>query len=156
MKKLILTALTAIMMLSFAACSSAPATKEVEGDLETLIGKIYENLNDAELPNMMTTPLTAENEEYFIGAKGIKYTEGLASEPMINAIPHSLVLVRLEKDADVEAAKTAIKDNVNGRKWICVGVEDDQIIVENIGSLVMLVMDENAQAYVEAFKKLGQ
>ena len=38
-----------------------------------------------------------------------------------------------------------IKDNVNPRKWICVGVEAEDVIVKNKGNLVILIMVENEE-----------
>ena len=63
---------------------------------------------------------------------------------------------KVEEGADVEAAKTAIKENVNPRKWVCVGVEDEKnVIVDNRGDLIVLIMENNhAQTIHNNFKNL--
>ena len=42
-----------------------------------------------------------------------QYEEILASEPMMGSIAHSVVLVRIKDGANIEDAKTKIKENVN-------------------------------------------
>lgn len=157
MKKIIVGLISLLMVLSLVACSSPVVEeKKIEGTLEEIIAATYENTG-LELPKVANTEITDENIEYYLGTADIDYTEGLASEAMISAIAHSVVLVELSEDADVEAAKTAIKENVNGFKWICVGVEDENIRVENVGNLVILVMDnENSQVIVDSFLSLAK
>ena len=36
--------------------------------------------------------------------------------------------------------KTKIKETINPRKWICVGVEEEDVIVKNKGDLIILIM----------------
>jgi hypothetical protein len=102
------------------------------------------------------TEINAENIEYFLGTADIDYKEALASEAMITSIAHSMVLLRANDGADIEKIKKAIKDNVDGRKWICVGVEDKNIVVDNIGNLVILIMDNESKALHDSFKKLAE
>ena len=73
----------------------------------------------------------------------------------MTARAHSVCLVRLEDGADVEKAKAEILENVNPRKWICVGVDPENVKVANIGNLVILVMDnDNAQDFIDSFLAL--
>lgn len=146
------------LLLSLAACGKDEddTAAHVEGTLEELMTQLYANVTDIESPHTMELELTAENAAYYLGSDEVPYTEALGSDAAISSIPHSVVLLRLEEGADAEAAKTLIKENVNPRKWICVGVEEDEVIVDNIGDLVFLVMSPNAQAYHQAFLQLGQ
>ena len=118
--------------------------ENIEGSLEDIMTKVYAGIPEEELPMMLSnTEVTEENEEGFLGTKDVEYEEALASESMTGSIAHSVVLVRLKEDAtqeEIEKAKTAIKENVNPRKWICVGVEEDDVIVENKGNLIILIM----------------
>ena len=131
-------------------------TTAPEGTLEELMAKLYENAADIESPMTMTMVVTDENAAYYLGSTDVPYTEALASDAAISSIPHSVVLVRLEEGADIEAAKTEIKQKVDPRKWICVGVETDEVVVDNLGNLVFLVMSPNAQGYHQAFLKLAE
>ena len=102
-------------------------------------------------------PVTDEKAEYHLGKSDIEFEEALASEPMIQPGAYSLVLVRAKDGADVEAIKNDIKENVNPFKWICVGVAEENVIVDSIDDIIFLVMsDEAAKPLHEAFLALGQ
>ena len=132
-----------------------PADKEsvLDGDLSAIIQEIYK-VSKLELPNTADTALTEENESYYIGTTDAAYTEALASEPMMSSIAHSVVLLRVEDGADIDKIKEDIKAKVDPRKWICVGVEPENIIVDNIDNLVILILSENSAALHDAFKSL--
>lgn len=101
--------------------------------------------------------LDAETAPYYIGADNIPFTDAMACEPMMSAQAHSVCLIRVKDGVDIEAAKAAIRENVNPRKWICVGVEEENIRVVNQGNLILLVMDNNyPDALVESFMSLNK
>ena len=161
MKKLLISLLLVFMVVSLAACGGKTASDNVEGDLPTLMTELYAGIGEENLPMLMQMEITdAETFAWVLGAEegftveGVK--EAYVSEPMISAIAHTVLLVRMEEGADVEAAKKAIKDNVNPRKWICVGVEDEKnVIVDNRGDLIVLIMENtHAQTIHENFKNL--
>ncbi|MBU5455536.1 DUF4358 domain-containing protein [Caproiciproducens sp. MSJ-32] len=112
--------------------------------------KLYDDL-DEDLGELVTTELTKENLSYYLGINELDFEEGLASEPMLSTSAHSVVLVRVKDSVDIEKIKNDIKENVDPFKWVCVGVEKDKIVVENIGNLILLVMDNN---YSEDFKNI--
>lgn len=160
MKKMILLTVFSIMLVLGVGCSSAGAETTQENpllkeDLSVIMETIYEN-SGLELPNLANTELTEENEAYFIGTNDVEYTEALASEPMMSSIAHSVVLLRVEDGADIEAVKETIKTKVDPRKWICVGVEEEDIIVDNIGNLVILIMINDSTALHDAFTSLAE
>ena len=132
--------------------------KNVEGTLEELMTKVYDNISDEEKPMMLTnTEVNAENIEYYLGTADIEYKEALASESAVGSIAHSVVLLRTKENANIEAIKTKIKESINPRKWICVGVEEKDVIVENKGDLVVLILVENSttrEKLEESFKNL--
>ncbi|MGN1337801.1 MAG: hypothetical protein ACI4WW_04930 [Candidatus Coprovivens sp.] len=125
--------------------------KNVEGELDELMAKVYSQLPEDKTPMGLTNiEVTAENVEGFLGTADIEYKEALASEPMVSSIAHSVVLVRVEDESKVEEVMAQIKDNVNPRKWICVGVEEDQVIVKNKGNLIILIMVADGAEELEA------
>ncbi|MDD6188174.1 MAG: S-layer homology domain-containing protein [Clostridiales bacterium] len=129
-----------------------------ESSIMEIYGKLYAGLeNGISLSRLMATPFDAESASYFIGASDLDIVEGYACEPMMSSVAHSVCLVRLAEGSDIEAAKTAIRENVNPNKWICVGVDPANIRVENIGNLILLVMDNNnCQQIADAFLSLAQ
>ena len=91
-----------------------------------------------------------------IGTNEVDYTDSVYSAPMMSSIAYQCVLLRLEADEDVEAAKQTLLAAADPRKWIC--VEAESIQVENVGDVVMVIManEETANAMVAAFKALGE
>lgn len=155
MKKLCLLLAAAMLAVTFAACgasSSTPASSavssseaaHVDGTLEELMEKVYEGIAEDEMPMVGNTELTADNSVYYTGVESTEYTEGLASEAMIGSIAHSVVLLRAEDEAAAETLKEDVKANVDPRKWIC--VEAEEVITDNIGDLVILIMSDGTLA----------
>lgn len=123
--------------------------KNVEGTLEEIMTKVYADLPEEQRPMMLTNvEVTDENVEYYLGTSDIDYKEALASESAVGSIPHSVVLVRVNEGADVEAIKNKIKDSVDPRKWIC--VEAENVIVKSKGDLIILIMATDGADVLEA------
>lgn len=137
--------------------SSKPETKPedniLKGDLKDIIEKIY-SISEVKLPKTGLTEVTAENSKYFLGTNNVEYVEALASEPLIGSYPHSLVLLRVKDGADIDKIKAEIKNSVDPRKWICVGVEPENVIVDNIDNLIILIMDNESEKLHKAFLSL--
>ena len=150
--------LLVIILLVVAVLVTGCGNKNIEGSLEDIMAKVYADIPENERPMMLTnTEVNEENIEYFLGTKDIEYEEALASESGVGSIAHSVVLVRTKKGANVEAIEEKIEESVNPRKWICVGVEKDDVIVESEGNLIILIMvqDEKTREKLEdSFEKL--
>ena len=121
---------------------------ETDPKLTEILSFVYDGI---ESPAVAPVALNADNEKYYLGVEGLGYRAGIGSDAMITSIAHSVVLIEMEEGADIEAAKKSIKENADGIKWICVGVSDENIRVESVGNYVLLVMDENSQAYIDNF-----
>lgn len=147
-----------IIMLVAAVVLTGCGNKNIEGSLEDIMTKLYSEIPEDQRPMMlMNTEVTEENVEYFLGSKDIEFEEALASEPGIGSIAHSVVLVRVKDNANIEAIEEKIENSINPRKWVCVGVEEDDVIVEDKGNLIALIMieDETTREKIEdAFEKL--
>jgi hypothetical protein len=168
MKKLLLLMIALITVFSLAACKSNDAdqtggnkTGNLEGSLEDIMAKIYEtavvddNFKEYIKLGLFNDEVTAERTEYYLGKADIEFETALASEPMMQPGAYSLVLVRVKEGADVEKIKTDIKENVDPMKWICVGVKEENIIVDSIGDVIFLVMsDDQAKPLHNAFLAL--
>ncbi len=146
MKKIVLSIFVILSLFILTGCTD----KNVEGNLEDLMTKVYETLEEDERPMMLqNTVVTEENIEYFLGTTDIEYKEALASEPAIGSIAHSVVLLRANDSNDVENIKTKILENVNPRKWVCVGVEKEEVIVKSKGDLIILIIAETNREKLE-------
>ena len=161
MKRTLLVLLAVAIAFGAVGCSEGvaeadtPVELSIEGSLEEIVEKIYLGV-DHELPMTMTTVVDESNLAYFLGSEEVSFTEALASEPMMSSIAHSVVLLRAEEGADIEALMQNIKENADPRKWICVGVEEDQVIVDHVGDLVILIMDQEAEALHQSFLNLAE
>ncbi len=143
----------AIMLCSGLFLLGGCGQKNVEGTLEEIMTKVYEGLPEDNRPMFLENKeVTKENIEYYLGASDIEYESALASESGTGSIAHSVVLVRTKDNADIEGIKTKIKEKINPRKWICVGVEDKDVIVENKGNLIILILIEDKEVR-ETIKK---
>lgn len=146
MKKKLSIGLLCFMCVLVSACSNTD--KEGTGNsselstmkLETMMEGIYKGIGEDELPSLVNTPVTAENLKNYTGLESLDFEEGLASEPMIGSIAHSVVLLRVSDGVDIEKTKSDIKQNVDPRKWICVGVEDKDVLVDSRDNVIVLIM----------------
>lgn len=145
MKKISLLFVLLSALLLITGCNEKKEeNKNIEGTLTELIEKIYKDLPAENTPNGLSNiELNDENIENYIGTKDIKYKEAIARESMIGAIAHSVVLLRTEENADIESIKETILENVNPRKWVCVGVEKDDVIIKNKGDLLIVIIIED-------------
>ncbi len=154
-KKIGTILLIGIISLSLSGCGK---NKNVEGDLQDLMTKIYQDIPSDKLPiSMDKIEITEDNIEAFLGTKDIEYKEALASEPMVSSIAHSVILIRTKENADIEKIKKTIKENINPRKWICVWVEDEDVIIKNKGDLIIVIVVEdpsNRSALEKGFDEL--
>lgn len=166
MKKINLLIALLFTVLLLVGCGAKE--KNVEGTLDEILTKLYADFKEDELPmlqkiNFFERLEGATDEEHadriksFIGSDKIQAKEVLASEPAMSSIAYSVVLVRMEEKADIEKAKTEIKNNVDPRKWLCVEVPEEDVIVKSKGDLIILIMvaDEATRTKIEtAFDNL--
>lgn len=139
-----------LSLLLLTGCNSKE--KNLTASLDEIMKSVYAGVED--LPATQNVELTEENIENFIGTNGVDFKEALASEALINARAHSIVLIRLNDGANIEKAKQEIKEKANPRKWIC--VEAEKTIVENRGNVIILIMTDTdlADKIQENFQNL--
>ena len=108
----------------------------IEGSLEELLAKVTEGVEPDIM--VMETPLTQENFSSYLFIDYVEGSEGLASDAAINAIAHSVVLLRLPEGADAAEIQKEIEENLNPRKWVCVEAESSK--VARHGNLILVAM----------------
>lgn len=143
MKKISLLVILLSVVLLITGCGEEKV-KNVEGKLPEIMEKVYKDLPQDHTPmGLDNIELNDENIEGYIGTKDIEYKEAIARESMVGSIAHSTVLIRTKEDADIESIKKKIKENVNPRKWVCVGVEKEDVIIKNKGDLIIVIIIED-------------
>lgn len=162
LKRIIIGMLIIALAFGAVACNKVlnqgqeQGKKELSESLEDIMKTLYKG-TEMESQMLQNTVLTDDNAMYFLGLEKLDGAEALASEMMITSVAHSVVLMRVKDGADIEAIKTQIKENVDPRKWICVGVEREEIIVDNIGNTILLVMDNKVSEKIhENFLELAK
>ena len=151
MKKFLFMFIALILKFSLTGCGQ----KNVEGTLEEIMDKVYASIPEDQRPMMlMNTEVTKENVEMYLGTSDIEFEEALASESATGSIAHSVVLIRVKDNANVDAIEEKIEKSVNPRKWIC--VEAEEVEVESKGNLIILIMssETNAEKIETEFDKL--
>lgn len=149
----------ALFALFLGACS-APENRVLEADLDTLIDEIYsyEGLSeDAKdfTENLEKKEVSEDKTAYHLGSEDIEYEKALASVPSLSNTPYELTLVRTTRNQDVEATITEIEENIDPMKWVSYGVDEENVIVDNIGDVIVIIMSDNyAGELHEAFLAL--
>lgn len=161
MKKLIAMILVLAMTVAMTACGGKKAAS-LEGTMEENVMKVMEIAPVEFMGGTIPVDLTDTSEDgkwavqYFTGlSDASKITDVSVYESMTGSQAFSLVMVRTAEGADPKAVAQEMTDNIDTRKWICVGADDK--IVAGYGDTVMLIMVDSqlglsAQSYVDAFK----
>lgn len=142
-KLLIAILLSFVILFTTTACFNNE--EKIEGKLTDLLDKINSDLPEEVKTRLFSTEITQENAQQFLGSDKIEYKEAFASENMVGSIAHSVILLRAKEDSNIEDLKQEIKNSINPRKWICVGVEDEDVIIKNRGDLVIVIIVENEE-----------
>ena len=169
MKKLIALIMVVVMAASLVACGSkAPAAAEkapLEGTMEENALKVMEIAPVEFMGGTIPVDLTDTSEDgkwavnYFTGLQNAdNITDVAVYESMMGSHAFSLVMVRTAEGVDAKAVAQEMTDNIDTRKWICVGA--DEKIVAGYGDTVMLIMLDSqlglsAQNYVDAFAQVA-
>lgn len=162
MKKIIALVLVAVMALSMVACGSKEAAADktpLAGTMEENALKIMEIAPVEFMGGCIPVDLTDGDSVYYF--TGLSSAESIADvsvyESMMGSQAFSLVMVRTAEGADPKAVAQEMTDNIDTRKWICVGA--DEKIVAGYSDTVMLIMLDSqlglsAQSYVDAFAEV--
>ena len=158
MKKMIALVLVLVMALSLAACGNKAADKTpLAGTMEENTLKVMEIAPVEFMGTVLPVDLAdADATWYFTGlSDAAQITDVAVYEPMMGSQAFSLVMVRAAEGVDAKEVAQQMKDNIDPRKWICVGA--DEIMAAGYGDTVMFIMGDSqlglsAQTYVDAFK----
>ena len=140
MRKYAAILVAVLALLALAACGAkAPEAETFPGDtmsLEEIFTSIQKDAPD--LPDTASIQLTDENFSSYLFIEPVEGAEGLASDALINVVPHSAVLLRVPDGTDAEAVAAQIRENADPRKWICVEAEETAVVSH--GQTILLVM----------------
>ncbi len=141
--------------------TSLPEINSAE-DLSALIEKVYEQVEE-EKPMLGTIEVDLSDTtsvKSFTGLEDGNNFEFLSvSEPMINAIPYSLVIGKVKEGINANELAKEMSESIDQRKWICVTAND--LYATSSGNCVFLVMggkdsSKLASSAYESFKNIAQ
>lgn len=130
---------------------------ETAEDIKGLIDQIYEKTSN-EMFGLETREIDINDEMALKSYTGLDTNDGIekivVSESMITATAYSLAIVKVDSNANIENIKQTMVDNIDMRRWICVGA--DVLYATNYGDVIFLIMasEENAKPQYEAFKEI--
>lgn len=125
-------------------------------EIKSMVDSIYANI-DIDLPELETTVIDPIDEMQLTTFTGLQSTDNVeslvVSVPLMNAQAYSLAVVKVSEDADVEAMKKEMLDNIDMRRWICVSAE--KLMITNYENIIFLIMtsENEAKSIYDAFKK---
>lgn len=160
MKKILSAVLAVVLMFSLVACGSKGTGEEknIEGTLSEIMAKITD-VPSLETIMVMEEEITKDNYTYNMKTEMVEGMQGLMSNAAIGSQAHSIVLIRLPKDADGDAiAKEILEKNTDGTpsKWVC--VEAEKVEVVRHGDLILFVQswEETTGEVVAKFNELAK
>ena len=140
MKKLI--CMIIITVFALASCKGT-SDRYIDADPEDVIKAVYEALDGSGVLDGYKTMLydvtvNAENEDYFLGVRGVEYESAVASEPDIQPCAYSFVAVKLKEGVDYDAQRKLIEKNLNKSRWVCTSCEEALAVrYENYVAIIM-------------------
>jgi len=153
---LVIVAVVAVVALSKPKTKLEPITSAE--DLTALIDKVYEG-TEGKLPMVMTEVIDTTDDAAVNMATGLENANDLEyiveSKAAIMSTPYSFVLAKAKDGVNVEEVAKKIHENVDERKWLCVGAE--KVYTTTSGDVICLVMatEQNAKLVYENFKTLA-
>ena len=160
MKRIISALMVVVIAFGLTACNvgaqgNSGAASEQDAKLNEMS---LEEILDSTMPETEFVSFNTEiTEDTFKDNLFIDYipnSEAIVSMPMMNAIPHVAVILRLPEGSDAASVAKSIEENADPRKWICVGAE--KVVVKHRGNVILFVMStqEIADAAAANFEAL--
>lgn len=118
---------------------------EVSAFMDEVYGGVAEDLLPMEV---MTTELDLGDTDmisYHTGLADLDGIEGIyLSESMMSSTAYSAVYIRTTDEADAEAIRKQLMDNINPAKWVCVTAEQQYAVL--LGNDIFFVMGQQDTA----------
>lgn len=144
MKKLFIVLLIVSMLFG---CSSSKSDSQ---DLRSILVDISDGADCVD-----TEEIDLDNDN-FQSYAFIEYQDGfkgLASEALINAIAHSVVLISVPEGSDSATLAKEIFDNADSCKWICTEAEKTAVCYTDDLIILIMSFEDTTDKMVENFQK---
>ena len=123
---------------------------EVSAFMDEVYGGVAEDLLPMEVSTTERDLGDTDMISYHTGLSDLDGIEGIyLSESMMSSTAYSAVYIRTTDEADAEAIRQQLMDNINPAKWICVTAEQQYAVL--LGNDIFFVMghQDTASAVLE-------
>ncbi len=123
---------------------------EVSAFMDEVYGGVAEDLLPMEVSTTELDLGDTDMVSYHTGLSDLDGIEGIyLSESMMSSTAYSAVYIRTTDEADAEAIRQQLMDNINPAKWICVTAEQQYAVL--LGNDIFFVMghQDTASAVLE-------
>lgn len=123
---------------------------EVSAFMDEVYGGVAEDLLPMEVSTTELDLGDTDMISYHTGLSDLDGIEGIyLSESMMSSTAYSAVYIRTTDEADAEAIRQQLMDNINPAKWICVTAEQQYAVL--LGNDIFFVMghQDTASAVLE-------
>lgn len=142
MKKIFIALLIVGMLFG---CSSQSGDE----DLKSILNDISV---DADNPDTEEIELDKDNFESYAFISYQEGYKGIASEALINAIAHSVVLISVNDGSDTASLAQDIFENADSCKWICTEAEKTAVCYTDDLIILIMSFEDTTDKMVENFK----
>lgn len=142
MKQLVKMISALCLAATLVACGGTKEEAISSMPLEDVMNALYEGIAEEDMPMFGDdVVITNDNVEWYLGTTEAVFDEGLAREPMISSIAHSTVLLRVEDEKQIDETMELVRNSVNTNKWVCVGIDPSELILEKKGNVILMIID---------------
>ena len=99
-----------------------------------------------------------EDREFYLGSTDYpEFADSVAVVPMIRVDTRVLYIIKASNKGDVEKIKTALKENINPDRLVCVRFSLEDVVIESRGNVIFMIINsihEQKEALAEAFRNI--
>ncbi len=99
-----------------------------------------------------------EDREFYLGSSDYpEFADSVAVVPMIRVDTRVLYIIITSNKGDVEIIKTALRENINPDRLVCVRFSLEDVIIESRGNVIFMIINpiaEEKEALAEAFRTI--
>ena len=145
-----------ILLVILAGCGAAESAPS--GTADEIADKIFaESGVTFRAPERLSLDKN-ENREFYLGSTNYpEFADSVAVVPMIRIDTRLLVIIKAANKGDIDTIKTALKENIDPNRLVCVTFSPEDVVIENRGNVIFMTINSDAgqrAALVEAFKTI--
>ena len=99
-----------------------------------------------------------DDREYYLGSTDYpEFADSIAVVPMIRVDTRVLYIITASNKGDIEIIKTALKENINPDRLVCVRFSLEDVVIMSRGNVIFMIINpvaEEKEALAEAFRTI--